>query len=260
MTTISSNRSFFTKVEETERPIGRVEDFPGWIRYQDFLKGYIRDGDMVLDLGGGANPMVSRDPARNIESVLVDLSSDELLKASGSYSEVICADATMPTDAFVEIVGANRYDLIVSHMFIEHIKDPDQMHRNCMAVLKPGGRVIHAYPINNTFALFVNSLVPESVSRAMVRFTHPDRDLDGNLGKFPAYYRRCHSPSKRATRYFQLFGFEVEAHRAFSGHGYYKRIPVVRSVELLLRRVAVRWQLPLVCFGLVVLRKPAAKA
>lgn len=238
------------------RSIEFLYNFPGWSAFPDFIMKFLEDGFLTLDLGGGANPMITRDPARGIRSVLADIDAQELAKAEAKYDRTVCVDATAPCDAFVEKVGAGVFDLIVSHMFLEHVREPDAVHRNCFAALRPGGRAIHAFPINNNLALGLNTLLPEALSRRIVRFAQPARDIDGRKGKFPAYYRRCHSPSSRSRKYFESFGFEIEMHQAFSGHGYFSRLPVLRDMERLSRHAAVALQAPLVTCGILVLRKP----
>jgi SAM-dependent methyltransferase len=170
----------------------------------------------------------------------------------------VCADATAPTEAFVALVGRGAFDLAASHMFLEHVRDPDAVHRNLYAALRPGGRAVHAYPVRNNLPLAANAALPEAVSRRIVRIAQPERDLAGSLGKFPAFYRRCHAPSARARRYFEGFGFEVERHEGYAGHDYYRRVPLLGALERLNRRLVVAAQAPWICFAVLVLRKPAA--
>lgn len=240
------------------RNILMTEEFRGWHRYCDFLSGYLDlEGETsVLDIGGGANPMLGQLDAPRMAYDLLDIDADELQKAKGRYSNLFCGDAAMATDAFVAALRHRTYDLVFSHMFLEHVQNPDQVHRNIFAVLKPGGHAIHAYPTNNNIPLAVNSMLPEAVSAGLLRHIQPARDFDGQNGKFPAYYRRCYAPSERATRYFETFGYEVAEHWGYAGHGYYRRIPLLRSMEKVHRRVVVALQLRWVVFNLVVLRKP----
>jgi SAM-dependent methyltransferase len=234
-------------------------DFPGWGRFPGLIGSYIRPRPdfSVLDVGGGANPMLSAETAAGLRYTLLDIDEAELAKASPVYDKLVCADAGMPTPAFTECVGAAEYDLVYSHMFLEHVTDPDQVHRNIFAALKPGGFCIHAYPINNNIPLAVNYILPDGLSRWILRIVQPSRDLDGKVGKFPAYYRRCHSPSTSARRYYEQFGYEVVRHDGFAGHEYYARIPVLRLLAEKHQRFVVAAQIPWICFSLLVLRRPA---
>jgi SAM-dependent methyltransferase len=242
------------------RTIFDSSDFPGWGRFPDLIDGFIeeRPGFAVLDVGGGANPMLSAERAAGLSYTLLDIDEAELAKASPVYDRMVCADAGMPTEGFVARVGAGAFDLVYSHMFLEHVTDPDQVHRNIFAALKPGGFAVHAFPVNNNLPLGVNYLLPESLSRTILRVVQPRRDYDGHVGKFPAYYRRCHSPSPRARRYYEQFGYHVVRHEGYAGHEYYLRFPVVRTLGDMHRRLVVAMQIPWICFSLLVLQKPMA--
>lgn len=242
------------------RTILDSSDFPGWARFPDLLEAFIeeRPGFSVLDIGGGANPMLSAERAAGLSYTLLDIDEAELAKASPVYDRKVCADAGMPTDDFVACVGAGAFDLVYSHMFLEHVTDPDQVHRNIFAALRPGGFSVHAFPVNNNLPLAVNYVLPEGLSRKILRIVQPGRDYDGNVGKFPAYYRRCYSPSSRARRYYEQFGYRVVRHEGFAGHEYYLRFPLVRSLGQMHRRLVVAMQIPWICFSLLVLQKPMA--
>ena len=243
-----------------ERSILETKDFPGWMRYSEFLCGYLAEGEdlAVLDLGGGANPILGDAGLKNLTYDLLDIDATELQKAEGDYSNLFCGDAAMPTDGFLAAVEGRSYDLVFSHMFLEHVQNPDQVHRNIFAILKPGGYAIHAYPTNNNLPLAMNSVLPERLSLSILRLVQPHRDLDGKLAKFPAYYKRCFAPSPRAKKYFEGYGYEVVQHLGYAGHGYYRRIPVLRSLEMVGRKVVVALQLPWIVFNVVVLRRPEA--
>ena len=238
--------------------IFNTDDYPGWRYFPEFLSKFLMHASdfRALDLGGGANPMLRSGSSNGISCDLLDVDEIELSKAPQTYTRLICIDATIPEDKFQSEIGDSRYDLIFSHMFLEHIRDPDQLHKNVFIALKPGGHAVHAYPSNNNIPLGLNSMLPETISRAMVKFAQPDRDLEGRLGKFPAYYMKCYSPSGRAKSYFEDLGYEIVTHKGYAGHGYYKRIPVIRSLEKLQRRLAVFTQLPWISFNILVLKRP----
>jgi SAM-dependent methyltransferase len=233
-------------------------EFPGWLRFDAFLESFVVAGPkfQVLDLGGGANPMLKRSAPQRTGYDLLDVDQRELSKASLTYDRIICVDATGPNEAFLAAIGDKRYDLVFSHMFLEHIQEPDQLHKNVFAALKPGGRAIHAYPCPTNIPLAINAALPEKITRMMLRFARPKRDLDGKQGKFPAYYRKCYPSSSQSRTYFEELGYHVESHKGFAGHLYYERVPVLRDLEKIHRKFVVATQVPWVCFSLLVLRKP----
>ena len=64
-----------------------TKEFPGFEKFSDFLIGYInklrlkQEINSVLDLGGGANPMLSHKTAHLKNYDLADISAKELKKA-----------------------------------------------------------------------------------------------------------------------------------------------------------------------------------
>ena len=233
-------------------------EFPGWSRFGGFLESFVlaSPGFEVLDLGGGANPRLQQAVLQRIGYDLLDVDGDELSKASLIHGRKICIDATASADTFLAEIGDKRYDLVFSHMFLEHIQDPDQLHRNVFSALKAGGRAVHAYPCRHNIPLAMNATLPETITRVMLQFSRPGRDLDGKQRKFPAYYRKCYPPSSQSLTYFESLGYQVESHKGFAGHLYYQRLPVVRELEQIHRKFVIATQLPWVCFSLLVLRKP----
>jgi SAM-dependent methyltransferase len=161
---------------------------------------------------------------------------------------------------FDRLVPPASFDLVFSHMFLEHIRDPAAVHQNVRSMLKPGGIAIHMFPSPNNLPLILNRLVPEFVSRMLVGAAQPDRDLGGIEGKFPAFYKFCGAPSHRLRAVYESFGFEVVEHVGYIGHDYYLRFPILRDVERRARRSLVRLSVPLTSVVLLVLRKPHAAA
>jgi SAM-dependent methyltransferase len=238
------------------RAIEDVSAFPGWERFGPFVRQFVADGAWVVDLGGGAWPKVDPEPERGVRTVLVDIDEAEIEWAAGNYTRAVVADATTQSELILDALDGGGADLVLSHMFLEHITRPDALHRTILDILKPGGRAIHAYPIPNNLPLVANALLPERVSRALVRLMQPARKIEAAEGKFPAFYKRCHPPSRRARDYFHALGFRIESHTAFAGHGYFNRLPPAAALESVTRRAAIALQFPLVSFCILVLSKP----
>ena len=242
-----------------ENGAARIEEFPGWDRAPKFL------GDLILasgartvaDIGGGANPMLPAEfVAEHVrEYALVDISKDELEKAPSVYTSRIQADLGADNDSFVARFDGRRYDLVFSHMFLEHIVDPDKVHRNLYSILNDGGLAVHMMPSHYNFPLMLNYLLPERVSHALVKVAQPNRDLAGSVGKFPAYYRMCGVPDRKSRALLKSIGYEVLTHSSFVGHDYYARVPLLSRLERGFRNVAVRLGLPLAGAILLVLSK-----
>ena len=207
----------------------------------------------VAELGGGANPTIGDDEKWGFAErrVVYDISATELDK-SASKVETRVADLCKPIDE-----GWGSYDLVFSKMLCEHLPDPQVFHENCFKLLRPGGLSIHYFPTLGALPFFINRLIPENVSHALLRLVSPGRLDMPNLQKFPAYYRWTTGPTKRGIERFEHLGFEIEQWQSTFGHHYYFVIPPLEALERrkseLLLRHPVAW---LTSYAVMVLRKP----
>ena len=140
-------------------------------------------------------------------------------------------------------------------MFLEHVRTPLQVHRNIHSLLRSGGLAVHFYSSPYNVPLGLNRVLPEWVTTTMVRIAQPTRDFDGQLGKFPAYYKMCGNPSGALHRIFESMGYRVLAHTGFVGHTYHDRFPIVRDIELSLRPLLVRFGIGMTSAQLIILQK-----
>jgi SAM-dependent methyltransferase len=235
-----------------------IDDFQGHTKAPKFLEDQIlaRGAHAVADLGGGANPTASKAfvDANGIDYTIIDISAAELAKAPAGYNRV-CAN--IMADTLPDVVGRDKYDLVFSHMFIEHLKDAETAHRNIFSLLKPGGVAIHLFPTPTNLPLFMNRLLPQWASSILTRIIQPGRDHHGHQVKFPAYYRLCGPPSARLRKKFEQLGFIVEQHVGYVGHNYYDVVPWVSAVEKSIRPILVRNNIAMASDAMLVLRKPA---
>lgn len=245
---------------QTSSRLESVDNFPGFAFAPGYLKGWIRDlgARAVADIGGGANPMLDETfVTRNgLTYSLLDISASELEKAP-SYYRKVRVDMTMPLEVFRDQVVTDGFDLVFSHMFLEHVEKPLNVHANIFAMLKPGGVAIHFFPSANNLPLFVNRFTSEWLSSLLVRFFQRGRDLHGHEGKFPAYYKLCGAPSVSLRKAFERVGYEVIRHTGYVGHSYYDDMGPLGRLERRLRPLLARLQVPMTSCILLVLRKPA---
>ena len=234
------------------------QNFPCWETGSALLKQYISSLGLrtVADVGGGAYPLLDSAfiQENGIEYSLLDISQTQLDKAP-AYCNKIRVDLATPEDQFSGSVGKECFDLVFSHMFLEHVRDPLRVHRNIHTALKPGGIAIHFFASSNNLPLTINRFMPSRVTNIMARISQPGRELNGDLRKFPAYYALCGAPSKALHSKYREIGFDVVRHTGFIGHDYYKRVPVLREIERGLRPVLVAAGVPLISDSLLILRK-----
>jgi SAM-dependent methyltransferase len=233
------------------------DNFPGWGRASNYLKKIIVDRHItkVADLGGGANPLLDDDFIRTngIDYYLIDISKDELDKANPSYRKVQL-DITTRAEVF-EVQLSGHFELVFSHMFLEHIADPHRAHGNIHKLLAPGGLSIHFYPSPNNLPLLMNRIIPERLSGLLLGLAQPWRHLHTTQQKFKAYYRYCGAPSRKLRRFYDEMGFRVLRHTGYVGHEYYDRLPLLARGERTLRRGLLRLGIPLTAKNLLVLEK-----
>jgi SAM-dependent methyltransferase len=227
-----------------------------WQAYDGLLVDLARREGVtsVAELGGGANPMIADTEKWGFvsERVVVDISADELAKSDGQVQTRV-ADLCKPIPD-----GHNSYDLVFSKMLCEHLPDAAAFHANCYNLLRPGGLSVHFFPTLFTLPFVVNRLIPENLTRSMLRMVQPGRFTNPKLSKFPAYYRWCTGPTRQAQKRYESVGFEVEAWSASFGHLYYDKIPGLNKAERAKTRFLLEHPVPaLTSFATVVLRKPA---
>jgi SAM-dependent methyltransferase len=236
-----------------------IDNFPAYGLAGPYLKQIITENNfkLIADIGGGANPMIDDEfiLKKNIRYFLIDNSAAELKKANSLYNKIE-ADAAGSNDIFQKQISNQKFDFIFSHMFLEHIEDPMQAHRNFYSALNPGGRCVHIYPSPNNLPLVLNRLLPESMSTYLVRIAQPARNLEGSQRKFKGYYRMCGAPTPALRAKLEEIGFIVRQHTGFIGHNYYDRFQFTAMLERRLRRIIHRLQLPLTSGCLLALEKP----
>jgi SAM-dependent methyltransferase len=209
----------------------------------------------VCDIGGGARPALGIDEvgARGVRYTLLDISRDELDKASDGYDKVcldICGD--LPPGL------ARQYDMVLTHMLAEHVPNPRAFHSNVFHLLRPGGTAARMMPTYYEPAFVANALLPAGLSTSLVRRAQPARDIGHRAGKFPAYYRWCRGPSRRHARRFEQLGFDVVHMTGYFGTGYMRRASKVQEIyDRIWVAPLVRHPIPLLtAYCWVVLRRP----
>lgn len=207
----------------------------------------------VCEIGGGARPMLSADQTseRGLEYSILDISESELAKAPIECDK-ICADITARAFSY----GDATYDLVFSKMLAEHVREPEQFHRNVLGMLADGGLAVHFWPTLYTMPFVINRVVPEPLAEALLR-TFAPRDSYRHA-KFPAYYRWCRGPTRRQLRRLASVGYEVVEYVGFFGHPeYYDNLKLIQTLHEAKTRFLLKHPDPnFTSYAFVVLRKP----
>lgn len=190
----------------------RCASFRGFLEWAIAASGARR----ICDLGGGANPLLDRDflERMGLRCVLLDISPAELSKAPAGYERVV---ADIGSRDF--LYQGPRFDLVFSRMVAEHIRDAATFHRNVRELLAPRGWAVHCFPTLYAPPFLVNRMLPERMADRLLHRVQP-RNRHQHA-KFPAYYRWCRGPGRRAIGRLQRAGYDVVEYRGLFGHPYY---------------------------------------
>lgn len=230
-----------------------------WSHYEELvLRLSSRFGLSVLcEIGGGRDPgFLPTNPAlRGLSLTVNDIDQHELDCAPQGLAKAcfnIAGDLS-ETDA-----RPGSFDLMFSRMVFEHVDGVERAWNNIHTLLKPGGVALAFFPTLYAPVFMVNCMIPEKLSRAIVHALYPARRDGGSDPKFPALYDHCVSSERALRPMLEKAGFSDIHVQPFWGHGYFKRMPVIREADDLFNRLAARidWRL-MSTHAFVLVRKAA---
>lgn len=187
------------------------------------------DGGAVrlLEIGGGRGPLVSPREAHEagITYTVNDISERELALGPPDFSKAVF-DVAGGVDQ--ELFG--RFDLIISRMVMEHVRDAPRAWANMAALLAPGGVALAFHPTLYAPPFLLNRIIPEAVTAPLLRLFFSDRH-DGDFPKFPARYELCRADPELVEPALKAAGFREVLSAPFWGDRYFRRIPALREAE-----------------------------
>jgi len=145
---------------------------------------YLRQNIIIVDVGGGKNPYLSREQKEALGATVVgfDIDGQELSRASdGAYDEVICADIT-------QYRGGQTTDLVICQALLEHVQDVEAAFAAIASLLKPGGLALVFVPSRNAVFARLNILLPQRMKKWLLHTIFPKTSRDRG---FPSYYDQC---------------------------------------------------------------------
>lgn len=149
-----------------------------------FYGRFLRSGQVVVDVGGGKQPLISAEQKRAFGLTVIgfDISAAELGAApAGRYDECICADIT-------DFRGTAQADIVICQALLEHVPSTERAFRAIGSLLKPGGLALIFAPSRNAVFARLNLLLPQRLKRAILFAVFPQtRHAQG----FVSYYDRC---------------------------------------------------------------------
>ena len=190
----------------------------------------------VLEIGGGRDPLFSAaEMARaNLDVTVNDIDAGELALAPTWYRK---AHFDVAGDLAAGGALLGHYDIIVSQMVFEHIRNVPKAWANCHALLKPDGVALAFYPTLYAPPYVVNYFMPEFVSAKLLRWFFPRRH-NGVQPKFPAYYDHCRGSQAKLEPILRSIGFRGHLVVPFWSHGYFRKVPVLREIDAFVQNLA----------------------
>jgi len=203
--------------------------------HDEFLRALIaisehKHPENVLEVGGGRSP-IGLDLGLGDVLTVSDVSSLELSYLAPGVRQIcfdICDRQGIPASS------AGTFDLVFSQSVLEHVNSIDAAMENCYSLLREGGVAFHYFPTLYSSPFVLNKVLPFRLTYPIVKAI-----LKPAYERFPGYYRQARSTSRQLESWKSL-GFEIVYAHRFYDHGYYRRIPIVRSIESRLSAIAER--------------------
>lgn len=158
--------------------------------YNRYVTQYMnaKDGQLIVDLGGGKGCSFAKYKDTNIQTkiVAVDICEDEL-KLNQEVDETRLAN----------IVGClpfeeDEADIVSSRWVLEHVSDMDSFVIEAKRILKKGGYSVHLGASKFAPYAVLNRLLPNELSRKILYFLGSRGFKHFNNSGFVAFYDRCY--------------------------------------------------------------------
>ena len=190
----------------------------------------------VLEIGGGRDPLFN---ALEVTQASLDFTVNDIDAAELNMAPMWCRKALFDVAGDLSAGNAQlgHYDLIISQMVFEHVRDVPKAWANCHALLAPGGVALAFFPTLFAPPYVLNYLMPEFVSAAILRWFFPQRH-QGVQPKFPAHYDHCRGSQAKLGQLFASIGFRNSLVVPFWSHGYFRKLPLLRELDALVQDIA----------------------
>ena len=181
----------------------------------------------LLEIGGGRGPLLTPEEAKaaGIALTVNDIDAHELSLAPAAFDK-----AQFNIAGEIDRAWEGRFDLIISRMVFEHVKDAPRAWANVRTLLAPGGVALAFHPTLYAPPFVINYLMPETLTSRVLRYFFPTRH-DGDYPKFPARYEMCFADPDKIAPTLNRCGFSETLVAPFWGHRYFRHIPGLRDTD-----------------------------
>lgn len=217
-----------------------------WKDFDTIIKSIIVDNNIskILEIGGGRNPYLDSSfiEDHNIDYTIFEIDEQELLLAKKLYPSFI-VDLSSDEADISKYKGT--FDLVFSHMVMEHVNTPDQFHKNCVSITADKGFVVHFFATKYSIHTLLNQVLPDFISDWLV-FTFQTRKKEFHA-KFKAYYKWCFGPTKKNIARLEKVGYRLIQYNGYVGHNYLNRYKFLHFFEKIWSKFLLKVNSPLMC-------------
>jgi SAM-dependent methyltransferase len=158
---------------------------PGWVNgtveFWDFIKTHAAGCERVLELGPGPSNPTSEFLAKTFKQV------DGLDMDAAASGNTYLAKAWIYPGSGSWPFPEAAYDAVVSNFVLEHVERPDEMLRETVRVLKPGGRLLFRTPNLWHYITLTSRLTPHWFHKLVANRLRGVKADAGDV--YPTYYR-----------------------------------------------------------------------
>jgi SAM-dependent methyltransferase len=208
-----------------------------WDNYQASVLGFVdhcrmagrHEGGIVrvLEIGGGRGPLMTPCEAASarIAYAVNDIDARELAMGPAEFEKV-----QFDVAGVVDTSLLGRFDLIISRMVMEHVRDAERAWTNMCGLLAPGGVALAFHPTLYAPPFLINWLAPEALTAPVLRFFFADRH-DAEYPKFPARYELCTAAPGAVEPALWRARFRQVLSAPFWGDRYFRHLPGLREAN-----------------------------
>lgn len=142
-------------------------------QFEDLIHQASKSSSVILELGGVSRPVLQK--SESYRYVGIDI--DDAFIHDDFYDSFYCQS--------VEDSLPEKGDLIFSKYLMEHVKHVKTSYENQISALKPGGRMIHLYPLGYHPFSILNKLIGNKLARTIIPIIR--KGSEGVTG-YPAFY------------------------------------------------------------------------
>lgn len=185
---INANRAISSKLIKNNKSCTEI--------FQKRIQNEVSLAQNILEIGGSNRPYLQKSERYNYIGIDVDDSKDY----SDCYNDIYIGD--------IKKYNQLHFDLIFSHFLMEHVKDVREMYFHQIRILKPGGKIIHVYPMGwHPFSICTKIVQNLGITRVLIKLLRPETlEVNG----YHTYYD-CGNPRalKKCLSSFKNIDFKL---------------------------------------------------